>query len=118
MPLRPYATSWEVIETKEYFIGVRLSEPEYDRLMVMCDKSCCNVSTVIRSLIRDGIIKERPSRDYRELSRAIDRIGNNYNQLVHRANMTGKLFKEDLKESEALLHSIRTEIESWKEQWL
>ncbi len=103
---------------KEYFIGVRLSNADYEKLMRMCKKSNCNVSIIIRNLINHAEIRELPSRDYRTLSRAIDRIGNNYNQLAHKANASGVVSNADLTESRLLLQEIRSEIRSWKEQWL
>lgn len=99
-------------------IQVYLSDEEFSMLDMLSHKTGLGFSALVRKMITGATLIERPDRDYRELSRAIDRIGNNYNQLVHRANMTGRLTKEDMQQSEALLHSIRAEIESWKDQWL
>lgn len=98
----------------EYFIGVRLNERDYTRLMTLCDKSRCNISNVIRSLINNSVINELPSRDYRALSRSIDKIGNNINQIAHKTNMAGKATDSQINEVLCLLKEIRMEIQNWK----
>lgn len=99
-------------------IQVYLSDEEFSMLDMLSHRTGLSFSALVRKMITGATLIERPDRDYRDLARSIDRIGNNYNQLVHRVNMTGKLSKEDLQESEILLRSIRSEIESWREQWL
>ena len=108
----------EIMRNREYEIHIYLNGEEFHMLDMLSHKTGLGFSALVRKMITGATLIERPDRDYRELSRAIDRIGNNYNQLVHRANMTGKLTKEDMQQSEALLRSIRAEIESWKGQWL
>lgn len=108
----------ETMRNRNYEVHVYLNEEEFRMLDRLSHKTGLNFSTIVRKMISGATLIERPNRDYRELVRSIDRIGNNYNQLVHRANMTNNLTQEDMQQSDLLLRSIRNEIESWKEQWL
>ncbi len=102
---------------KENFVGVWLDDEDYRKLVLLSGKTGMDLSKTIRTLIRGGKLIQNPDRDFRELARAVDRIGNNYNQLAYRANRTGMVANEDWLQSHILLEQIRCEIEHWKQQW-
>ena len=94
-----------------------LSEEEYAELKQLSEKSGFSMTKVIRQMITSGELRQRPDADFRELARAVDRIGNNYNQLAYRANRTGMVGNDDWLQSHILLTQIRQEIVNWKRQW-
>ena len=102
---------------KENFVGVWLDDEDYRKLILLSEKTGMDTSKTMRTLIRGGQLKQNPSQDFRELARAVDRIGNNYNQLAYRANRTGMVGNDDWLQSHLLLTQIRQEVETWKRQW-
>jgi len=106
------------MKNRDLQFNFRMSEDDFRRLDAISHTSGLSFSAVIRNLIMNAEIKQRPDVDFRSLARAVDRIGNNYNQLARKANASGLVTNEDLAESTRLLREIRHEIESWKKQWL
>ena len=106
------------MRNRDLQFNLRMSEDDFRRLDALSHASGLSFSAVIRNLIMNAEIKQRPDVDFRSLARAVDRIGNNYNQLARKANTSGIVSNEDLAESTRLLREIKHEIESWKQQWL
>ena len=98
-------------------IQVYLNEEEYAKLKQLSRNSGFSMTKVIRRMIVGEELRDLPDVDFRELARAVDRIGNNYNQLAYRANRTGMVGNDDWLQSHLLLTQIRQEIETWKRQW-
>lgn len=107
-----------LMRNRDLQFNLRMSEDDFRRLDALSHASGLSFSAVIRNLLMNAEIKQRPDVDFRSLARAVDRIGNNYNQLTRKANTSGIVKNEDLAESTRLLREIRHEIESWKQQWL
>ncbi len=101
------------MRSRPFEIHLHLNENEYQRLKRICSKTGLNSSDALRFLITGAELKERPSRDYRALVRAIDRIGNNLNQLAYIANRDGQLSDQSLTEAREYMKEIRNEIKSW-----
>ncbi|PWM29335.1 MAG: plasmid mobilization relaxosome protein MobC [Clostridiales bacterium] len=99
-------------------IHLMLNEDEFHRLDALSHKSGLSFSVVLRRLINGAELRERPNMDFRSLARAIDRIGNNYNQIAHKVNASGIVSPDDLEKSRLLLVEIKTEIAGWKAKWL
>ena len=49
-----------------------------------------------------------------EPQRSIDRIGNNLNQIAHRANAAGVLEKSEWDRTTALMTALKEEIQKWR----
>ena len=103
---------------RKYELHIFLNQEEWKQLELLRTKTGLSSSSVIRRLIQGTPIQERPNMDYRELRRAIDRIGNNYNQIAYKANRTDSVSNADWKESRRLLEEVKAEIERWKKIWL
>lgn len=69
-----------------HFIGLWLSEREYQYLHRQCKASGLTVSAFIRKSLQSEEIKSRPPETYAALLRELSAIGNNINQIAHWAN--------------------------------
>ena len=105
------------MRTRNIPIQVMLNEEEFRKLDSLSHTSGLSFSAVLRKLIMNETIRQKINPDFRSLARAIDRIGNNYNQIAHKVNATGTASFEDLNESAKLLREIKIEIAVWKKQW-
>lgn len=99
-------------------LHVRLSEDEYHKLDQLSHASGISFNAVIRKLIMGKEIRQRPSVDFAALNCAIDRLGNNINQIARKANTNNSVSYADMKEVTAIMRQVRSEINAWKEQWL
>lgn len=103
---------------RNHRIFTRLNDEEFAAFRDLCKISGLGPTVLLRKLIGQVEIRERPNLDFRSLARAVDRIGNNYNQIAHKVNARGEVTRADMEESRLLLREVKTEIESWKAQWL
>ena len=74
---------------RKNFIATRLNDAEKHHFLRLVEQSGCSRYEFIRRLIMGAELKKIPDTGLRELSRSIDRIGNNINQLTHLANARG-----------------------------
>lgn len=77
---------------------IRLNDIEYDKLEEMSLKSKMTKSDVIRNLILEKEIKEKPGYDFYEVMKELSKIGVNLNQIAYRANKTNNIDKNYYKE--------------------
>ena len=63
-------------------------------------------STFIRHLILYGYVYDVDYSDLREYNTLLFKIGNNLNQITKRANTTGHLYDEDIKEVRELMNQV------------
>lgn len=117
--LIPYAALRERrnMRTRPYDIHLMLNEEEFRKLDSLSHASGLSFSALLRKLIMSETIRQRPNSDFRSLARAIDRIGNNINQLAHKANLIDAVSKEDATKAVTLMREVRREIADWKEKW-
>ena len=94
-----------------------LNEEEFRKLDSLSHASGLSFSAVLRKLIMNETIRQRVNPDFRYLARAIDRIGNNINQLAHKANLSDAVSKEDAAKAVTHMREITREIADWKKQW-
>lgn len=105
------------MRTRNIPIQVMLNEEEFRKLDSLSHASGLSFSAVLRKLIMSETIRQRVNPDFRYLARAIDRIGNNINQLAHKANLSDAVSKEDAAKAVTLMREIKREIADWKEKW-
>ena len=67
-------------------IKVRLTQEEADALTARVQKSGYSRERYIRLLLNGYIPRERPPPAYHDMMRELHRIGNNLNQIAHRAH--------------------------------
>lgn len=72
------------VKTKR--VEVRLTENEFQRLESLSIKTCLPKASLIRMLIKGYMPKEKPDKDFYNLTKEMYAIGNNLNQLVRKAN--------------------------------
>ena len=77
---------------------IRLNDIEYDKLEEMSLKSNMTKSEVIRKLILEKEIKEKPGLEFYEVMKELSKIGVNLNQIAYRANKTNSIDKSYYKE--------------------
>lgn len=61
---------------------------------------------VLRKVLMDAPLLERPTADYIKMSRQIAALGNNLNQLAHIANASGKVSNTDLLTAKQIMEQI------------
>ena len=72
---------------------IRLNDIEYDKLEEMSLKSKMTKSDVIRNLILEKEIKEKPGIEFYEVMKELSKIGVNLNQIAYRANKNNVIDK-------------------------
>ena len=95
-------------------VGTRLNEAEHKKLMDLCRRTGLGTTRLLRQLITDTELKAKPTPELREVLRAVDRIGNNLNQLAHRANAVGLIDRAEWDRAKALHRELREEVERWR----
>ena len=76
---------------------IRLSDIEYDKLEEMSLKSKMTKSDVIRNLILEKEIKEKPGIEFYEVMKELSKIGVNLNQIAYKANKNNVIDEENYK---------------------
>ena len=94
-----------------------LNDKEVAALENLRNKSSLTSSAVIRKLILDERIKERPHADFKRLTDEINDIGINFNQLVHKVNTVGYATDEDVKEAQRAFELILKKLHAWEKTW-
>ena len=106
------------MKRKTYFVATRLDETQYRKLEFLCKKTGFSQYKILRRLLDEAELKERPSADYRDLCRRMDRIGNNINQIARRVNTNRSATGRDVAELVSEFANLKSEIKAWKNQWL
>jgi hypothetical protein len=91
-------------------ILIYLSEREKNHLSKQAQISGLSKSQFIRKLIMGIEIHPRPPDNIAQLIREINAIGNNINQIAHKANACDKVMQEDLYKIQQLLGEIYREV--------
>ena len=99
-------------------LHLRLNDEEYRKLDQLSHHSGISFNSVLRKLIMEREIHQRPDADFSALASAVDRLGNNINQIAKKANTNTVVSYADMKEVAAIMRGVRREIDHWKEQWL
>lgn len=73
------------------------------RLSELASKSKDSKSEVVRSLLRDALIREMPPADYFTMMKELHYIGHNLNQIATMANFTGNIDFTEYQRQAALL---------------
>ncbi|MBR0508022.1 MAG: plasmid mobilization relaxosome protein MobC [Clostridia bacterium] len=100
--------------TRNIHVGTRLNHAEYEALKTLCERTGLGSTRLLRKLITGAEIREKPTPELRNLQRNVDRIGNNLNQIAHRANAAGILEKSEWNRTAALMTALKEEIQKWR----
>ena len=88
---------------REKFVGLWLSDSEFQHLLKQCTLSGLNTSALIRHSIMGVNIRPRPPDTYAALLRELSAIGNNVNQIAYWANATKGIGQTEIAEAAALV---------------
>jgi len=88
-------------------IEVRLTPKQRERLeLKMQEAGVQNTSAFIRKMALDGICVKLDLKEIRQLTRLLSRTSANMNQYAKRANETGSIYKEDIRDLQKSLDEI------------
>ena len=88
-------------------VQLYLSDDEYTILKEKWKLSgMVSMSSFLRHLIIYGFVFDVDYKELREYNTALGHIGNNLNQIAHRANSNGLADSKDLKEAKELMEKI------------
>ena len=76
------------MKARTYKKLLRLNQDEQERLRYLSKSTGLNQEQVLRKVLMDAPLLERPTADYIKMSRQIAALGNNLNQLAHITNDT------------------------------
>lgn len=89
------------------YLKVRVSPEEMAAIKKKFENSgMSSLSTFVRAMIFEGYIVHIDEDELKRLTVLANNIANNINQIAHRANVTNKVYKEDIEEVESLAGQI------------
>ena len=85
------------------YLKVRVSPEEMAAIKKKFENSgMSSLSGFVRAMIFDGYIAQVNENELIELTRIANNVANNINQIARRANVTNKVYKEDIEEIKEL----------------
>ena len=85
------------------YLKVRVSPEEMAAIKKKFENSgMSNLSEFVRAMIFEGYIVQINENELKEIHRIANNVANNINQIAHRANVTNKVYKEDIEEIKEL----------------
>ena len=87
-------------------LTIRLSEQEKIYVRKQAELAGLLLEPYCRMVLMDKEVKPKPPEDITMLLKEINAIGNNINQLAHRANRSGIVSKEDVESLRQLQYQI------------
>ncbi len=94
------------MKARTYKKLLRLNQDKQERLRYLSKSTGLNQEQVLRKVLMDAPLLERPTADYIKMSRQIAALGNNLNQLAHIANASGKVSNTDLLTAKQIMEQI------------
>ena len=88
------------------YLKVRVSPEEMAAIKKFENSGMSSLSTFVRAMIFEGYIAQVNENELKELTRIANNVANNINQIAHRANVTNKIYKEDIEEVKSLASQI------------
>ncbi len=89
------------------YLKVRVSPEEMAAIKKKFENSgMSNLSTFVRAMIFEGYIVHIDEKELKELRYLANNIANNTNQIARRANVTNKVYKEDIDEIKSLANQL------------
>ncbi|MCR0417547.1 MobC family plasmid mobilization relaxosome protein [[Clostridium] innocuum] len=88
-----------MIEKRDQNMIIRLSSSELERIRLkMSEVEVVSLSSYIRKMALDGYCVKLDLQDVKEMVSLLRRCSNNLNQYAKRANETGSIYAEDIKD--------------------
>lgn len=98
-------------------IHIMLNQEEGERFDDLCRRTGLTRAALIRKMVLNCPIKERPNADFLALTDAIDRIGVNFNQLVRKVNTVGTVSENDVREAKRTYQQVLRLMREWEKTW-
>lgn len=96
-----------MIEKRDQNMIIRLSSSELERIRLkMSEVEVVSLSSYIRKMALDGYCVKLDLQDVKEMVSLLRRCSNNLNQYAKRANETGNIYAEDIKDMQNRLEEI------------
>ncbi len=92
---------------RDLYLKVRVSQAEMDAIKKKFANSGMNtLSGFVRAMIFEGYIVHIDENELKRLNVLANNIANNINQIAHRANVTNKVYKEDIEDIKSLADQL------------
>ena len=92
---------------RDLYLKVRVSQAEMDAIKRKFANSGMNtLSGFVRAMIFEGYIVHIDENELKRLNVLANNIANNINQIAHRANVTNKVYKEDIEDIKSLADQL------------
>lgn len=89
------------------YLKVRVSPEEMAAIKKKFENSgMSSLSGFVRAMIFEGYIAQVNGNELKELARIANNVANNINQIARCANVTNKVYKEDIEEVKSLASQI------------
>lgn len=86
-------------EKKLRTVVFRMTEPEYSHMLKKMESlNIQNASAYLRKMALDGYCLRLDLPEIRKMTTLLSRCGNNLNQYAKRANQTGSIYEEDIRD--------------------
>lgn len=88
---------------RDLYLKVRVSQAEMDAIKrKFANSGMSTLSGFVRAMIFEGYIVHIDENALKEIHRIANNVANNINQIAHRANITNKVYKEDIEDIKSL----------------
>ena len=94
------------MRTRNNQIVFCLNDKEHKRFTKQVEKSGLTKAAFLRRIIKGHTVRERLPKDYAKLVYEVAKIGNNVNQLAHKANRTNYVAVEDAQTAVLLMEKL------------
>lgn len=101
-----------------YGLKVDLNDTQLETLESLCARSGLTKAALIRKLIMEQEIRQRPDADFLELVQAIGRLNRDLNRVLRKGDTLFTEPTEEMKEAAKIMRGVRAEIDRWKKKWL
>ena len=92
---------------RNLYLKVRVSQAEMDAIRKKFENSgMSSLSGFVRAMIFEGYIVHIDENELKRLNVLANNIANNINQIAHRANITNKVYKEDIEDIKSLADKL------------
>lgn len=92
---------------RDLYLKVRVSQAEMDAIKRKFQNSgMSSLSGFVRAMIFEGYIVHIDGDEMKQLCNLASNIANNINQIAHRANVTNKVYKEDIEDIKSLADQL------------
>ena len=92
---------------RDLYLKIRVSQAEMDAIKKkFANSGMSTLSGFVRAMIFEGYIVHIDENKLKEIHRIANNVANNINQIAHRANVTNKVYKEDIEDIKSLADQL------------